>query len=184
MYMYMYPCICRNWLGKTLPVFTACCEVKNHESCKDLNIQICTILHNYYMLLYEKLHRISSAPVASLPPRMTHSSTSTYEATPSSGSSALLTRPSSAGNLHAKAATSPPIMQVNPSKPGISPIRYPSQQERVQVKRGPSSSGGSKLTCKCMGVICLLISKYCTLILVYKLCSIHVDSSCVLHKGV
>ena len=119
-------------------------------------------LSYYYMLLYEKLHRMKifdlfSAPVASLPPRMMRSSTSTYEATPSSGSSALLTRPSSAGNLHAKAATSPPVMQVNPSKPGISPIRYPSQQERVQVKRGPSS-GGSKLTCKCMGVIRLLLN--------------------------
>ena len=105
------------------------------------------------------------APVANLPPRLMRSSTSAYDATPSSGSSALLPRPSSAGNLQSlptKTSTSPVKQQlpVNPSKPGISPIRYPGQQERVQVKTRPSS--GSTLTRKCA-----LLFGYCLVCVCY-----------------
>ena len=96
------------------------------------------------------------APVINLPPRMMRSSTSSYDATPSSGSSALLTRPSSAGNLQplpTKSSTSlvKQPLQANPSKRGISPIRFPGQQERVQVKTRPSS--GSTLTRKCAVIL-------------------------------
>ena len=104
--------------------------------------------------------------MTNLPPRMMRSSTSTYDAAPSSGSTALLTRPSSAGNLMSlpttKASTSP-AKQLNPSKPGISPIKYPGQQERVQVKAKSSTFSGSTLTRKCV-----LIFGFCS---VYRTCT-------------
>ena len=105
------------------------------------------------------------APMTNLPPRMMHSSTSTYNAAPSSGSTALLTRPSSAGNLMSlpttKASTSP-AKQLNPSKPVISPIKYPGQQERVQVKAKSSTFSGSTLTRKCV-LMFGFCSVYCTM---------------------
>ena len=94
-------------------------------------------------------------PVSNLPPRLMRSSTSTYDATPPSGSSAHLTRPSSTGSLQSSVLiqTEPftsPVKQslhVNQNKSGISLIRFPSQQQMVQVKTQPPSGG--KLRCKC-----------------------------------
>ena len=106
--------------------------------------------------------------MTNLPPRMMRSSTSTYDAAPSSGSTALLTRPLSAGNLMSlpttKASTSP-AKQLNPSKPGISPIKYPGQQERVQVKAKSSTFSGSTLTRKC--------------VLMFGFCSVYFTCMCM-----